>query len=134
MWSFMLAKVTQPPSSIKLSCFQESTSLSIVTWCAASGAARKRLAQILAASVATACSVEAWACSVAVAPVSQPPAVKPTIMVRAETPTLDQNQTVLEIGRETGRERVCQYGEHPVGAGSVQKKTTSIKHTKENTA
>src|SRR3546814_14149026 len=62
---FMFAKVAQPPFSIKLSCFQESTSFSCATCYWASGAVRKRLAQMLAASVATACWLEVSMCCAA---------------------------------------------------------------------
>src|SRR5690606_9056693 len=78
--------VTQPPSSIMVSRFQES---------AECGAARKRCTHMPAASCATAASVEACACSVAVLLVTQPPAVKPTIIVSTAVPTHDQNQIVL---------------------------------------
>src|SRR5690606_30135580 len=83
---------------MKLSCFQESTSLSCASVSWASAAAMKRLAQILAASLATACSEADSARTVAVPPVTHPPAVNPIAMVRAAAPTQDQSQTVL-VGR-----------------------------------
>ena len=50
---------------------------------------------VITASVATACSVDASTRSAAVPPVIQPPAVNPTIMVKAAAPTPDHNHKVL---------------------------------------
>jgi hypothetical protein len=91
----MPASVAQLPSSTNLLCCQRLVSFSATSCVAKSGALTKRSTQTTAASFAADSSAASCAIVVAVPPVTHPPQVKPTNIVRAAAPAMLQSSVVL---------------------------------------